>query len=224
LIIGIVSHSSVISGKPVFMGDFKVRKLYPKDRLVTFDESKKVGEIRKANAEEVEKLALGNLPALLGKVGYMTPEFREGVGENIIDCPIYADASDCMQCHDATFSKFCAYCFWARDAERLFGTSMAFSSSFCIKCYNSDRITRCFEVDSSSGCSGCYYCHNCENVQDSMFCFNVKNKRYAIGNAEVGPEKFAAAKKLLCEWICKQLDSKQSVELNIFNAACQNAE
>jgi hypothetical protein len=211
MIVGITSGKSSVSGKPVFMGDFKPCGLYPENRLVTFDESMKIGGMAKAGESEAADLSLATLPALLGKVGYMTPEFRMGVGENIIECPVYEDASNCMRCYDATFSKYCAYCFWARDSEHLFGTSMAFSSSFCMKCYNSVRITRCFEVDSSSDCSGCYFCHNCENVHDSMFCFNVKNKRYAIGNVEVGPERLAAAKKMLLEWICRQLDGKQAV-------------
>ena len=53
-----------------------------------------------------------------------------------------------------------------------------------------------------------------------MFCFNTKNKRYAIGNAEVGKESFLKAKSALLAWLLSQLEKKGSVELDIYNLGC----
>ena len=53
-------------------------------------------------------------------------------------------------------------------------------------------------------------------------CANIAGK-YAIksfqsiGNAEVGAEKFAAAKKMLLSHLQKELDAKAGVGINIFN-------
>ncbi|MEI6577303.1 MAG: hypothetical protein WCO63_14090, partial [Bacteroidota bacterium] len=70
--------------------------------------------------------------------------------------------------------------------------SALLSSEFNIRCFNSVKLSRCLEADFCRDCSGIYFSHNCENVHDSMFCFNVKNLRHAIGNVEVGREKFMA--------------------------------
>lgn len=219
-IMGLTQQLSAASGKSIFVSEFNATKVLPKDRLLTFEEAAQ-GENLKATNAELEGLSAQALPSLLGKIGLFTPEFKSGIGENLIDCPIYADGANSYRCFDCTFSKYCAYCFWPRDSEHLFGTSLVYGSSFCLKCYNSAKLTRCFEVDSSRDCSGCYFCHNCENVHDSMFCFNVKNMRYAIGNAEVGPEKFIAAKKMLLSYLQKELDAKARIGISIFNIGCK---
>jgi len=74
-------------------------------------------------------------------------------------------------------------------------------------------------VDSSRGCSDCYYSHNIENCQSCMFCFNVKNLRYAVGNAEVGREKFIAAKKILLDWINLHLRQEGKLDIDIYKIA-----
>ena len=88
---------------------------------------------------------------------------------------------------------------------------------FCIKCYNSAKLSRCFEVDSSRDCSDCYFCHNCENVHDSMFCFNIKNKRYAIGNVEMPREDYIKIKGKVLAEICGELARDGEVRLSIYS-------
>jgi len=94
---------------------------------------------------------------------------------------------------------------------------MAWKSSFCINCYNSNRLTRCFEVDASQNCAGTYFAHNCENVQDSMFCFNAKNLHNAIGNAALPAEKFASIKGALLAQMHAELEKKKELKLDIYN-------
>jgi hypothetical protein len=119
----------------------------------------------------------------------------------------------CVQIKDS------AYNFWPRSSEHLFGCGVLFDSQFCIHCYQSVKLSRCFEVDSSRDCSDCYYSHNIENCQNCLFCFNVKNKRYAIGNVEVGREKFLEAKKVLLDYVGKELEAKGELTLDIYNLA-----
>jgi hypothetical protein len=117
--------------------------------------------------------------------------------------------------------KDSAYVWWPRTSEHLFGCAMMFDSSFCIHCYQSSKLSRCFEVDSSRDCSDCYFCHNCENVQNGIFCFNSKNLRYAVGNVEVGKEKFYKVKAMLLRSILPALESGRAPGIDIFNIACK---
>jgi hypothetical protein len=50
-----------------------------------------------------------------------------------------------------------------------------------------------------------------------MFCFNVKNKRYAIGNVEVGREQYTRVKKLLLDYVGSQLAKTQSLDFDIYS-------
>jgi len=86
-----------------------------------------------------------------------------------------------------------------------------------VNCYNSVNLKRCLEVDSSNSCSDSYFCHNCENVQNSMFCFNVKNKRYAIGNVEVGQEAYTKVKNALVLQMAGELDKNGKLNRDIFS-------
>ena len=50
-----------------------------------------------------------------------------------------------------------------------------------------------------------------------MFCFNVKNLHYAIGNAEVGKEKYLQARKLVLGEITEKLGKERKLEMDIYN-------
>jgi len=55
-----------------------------------------------------------------------------------------------------------------------------------------------------------------------MFCFNVKNLKYAIGNAEVGKEAFERVKKMLLSEITSSLEKTGDCKRSIYNIARAN--
>ena len=136
---------------------------------------------------------------------------------NIIECATSGDSAHCYRSTATVFAKYAGYCFWPRSSEHSFGCGALLSSEFNIRCFNSVKLARCFEVDFSRDCSGCYYCHNVENCQDCMFCFNVKNLKYAVGNVEVGREKFMEMKKRMLAGVGKELEVKKSLRWDIYN-------
>jgi len=54
-----------------------------------------------------------------------------------------------------------------------------------------------------------------------MFCFNAKNKSYAIGNVEVGEENFAMVKRLVLGEIAAKLEKNRTLDLDIYNIGCR---
>ena len=46
-------------------------------------------------------------------------------------------------------SKNCAYNYYMLECESVFGCNSTRKSAFLVRCYNSARLNRCFEVDSS---------------------------------------------------------------------------
>ena len=50
-----------------------------------------------------------------------------------------------------------------------------------------------------------------------MFCFNAKSLSYAIGNVELGKEKYLEIKKKILEEIHSKLKKDKRLDLNIYN-------
>ena len=68
--------------------------------------------------------------------------------------------------------------------------------------------------------SDLYYSHNCENVHDSMFCFNAKNLRHAVGNAVLEAGAYKKLKSQLLEQIAGELAAKKDLKWDIYNIGC----
>ena len=214
---------SVASGREVFVGTYAKYAQVPPSRMVTEAEARQLSKPAKTQGE-MEGITLANAHELISDVAYFHLDYHAFTNKNIIDCMAYAYSSDCFNCFPCVEIKDSAYNFWPRSSEHLFGCGVMFDSQFCINCYQSVKLSRCFEVDSSRDCADCYFSHNIENCKSCMFCFNAKNLRYAIGNAEVGEEKFAQAKGALLGKIGAKLQKEHDLELDIFNVACAKAK
>jgi len=200
---------SIISAKPMLLADYSNYLLYPRSRLVTLLEAEFLGNNLHLDEKEISKLSFQNLPQILSKIAYLSPEYFVGHNENVVECSTQYESLNAYRSPGTSFSKNTAYSFWPRNAECIFGSSMAFESFYCINCYYSENLNRCFEADSSKSCSDSYYLHNCENVRNSMFCFNAKNLSYAIGNTVVGEEQFKRQKKCSLNGQTKTLKRKK---------------
>lgn len=208
---------SCASGKVLLLSDYADFLRFPKDRLLDLGEAEFIGENLKLNAGEADALTLAGAPKALSRIAYFTCDWKSGNNSNNIDCPIEFNCTDCYRNMIQLYAKCCAYGWWPRQSERLFGFNRTRFSSFCINTFDSEKIQRCFEVSEARGCSDCYFCHNIENVHDSMFCFNAKNLRYAVGNVEVGREKYAEIKRRVLAQLNDELARTNSIELSIFN-------
>lgn len=214
-------QKSVASGKEIFIGDYAKYSQIPPSRMVTEGEALSLSKPSKT-PEEMEKITLANAHGLIADVAYFHLDYHVFTNKNIIDCMAYAYSRNAFNCFPCVEVKDSAYNLWPRSSEHLFGCGVMFDSQFCIRCYQSVKLSRCFECDSCRDCSDCYFCHNCENVQNGLFCFNVKNLRYAICNSEVPREQFMGAKKRLLEYVSAGIGEKgQGEQLDIFNLGCK---
>lgn len=208
--------SSCLSGKKFTRWDYSYYEL-PKERLVTMEEARWLGENMRISLGAEDGISLSNAAQKACGIAFFCPEYRDGMNLNIIECPNCGDSANCYRASPVVYSKNSAYSFWPRSSDHAFGSTALLSSEFCIKCYDSVKLSRCFEVDFSRECSDCYFCHNIENCSNCLLCFNAKNLRYAIGNVEVGREKYLEAKRALLEWMNKKLEKSKALPLDIYN-------
>lgn len=213
-----VIHPSAVSGRPVYHPALVFSTEIVKS--VKLDEWEGFSS-RVLGAQEALAVTPQNAAGRLKDIAYTTPEAVLGQNVSVEECGAYGYSSYCYRGDSFLHSKFCAYCFWPRESEHVFGSDNAFASRFCLKCYCSTNLTRCFEVSHSASSSDCYFCHNIENCAECMFCFNVKAKRYAIGNVEYPKEEYMQIKKLVLAEICAKLEKDKKLELSIFNVGAK---
>jgi len=58
-------------------------------------------------------------------------------------------------------------------------------------------------------------------MRDSMFSFNVKNRKNCIGNSELPPEQYKKIKEMLVGQMHDELSSKKDLQYDIYNAVCR---
>ncbi|VVB56657.1 Uncharacterised protein [uncultured archaeon] len=208
---------SAVSKKPVLRNSYPPQAAMPANRLVRLDESAALGELAGIGEEAARSFDFSKAVSIMGPVAYMCPEKREGQCLNSIDCPINIDSGDCYRCSNSVEDQRCAYSFWPRNSDSVFGCQIVLQSASCLKCYNSVKLQRCFECDSSFSSSDCLFCHNIENCSECMFCFNVKAKRYAIGNVEYPKEEFLRVKKMVLAEVSARLEKDKNLGLSIYS-------
>ena len=214
---GFEQGNSCASGKALLMPDYSDFLRFPKDRLLPLGEAEFIGERLTLSESEAGSLSLSNAPVMLSKIAYFSPDWKSGNNRNNIDCPIELDCTDCYRSIINLFCKRCAFGWWPRESEHIFGFNRTRLSAFCINTFDSEKIQRCFEVSEARGCTDCYFCHNIENCHNSMFCFNAKNLNYAIANVEMPKEKYLGIKKKVLSQLNSELARTNSISLSIFN-------
>ena len=214
-----IVSTSPLSGQTVYSPPLSFYHLITSTAL-KMDEAPPFGQ-KMFKPEEARSITLANAKKLTKSIAYHTPEWALGDNECVEECGVYGFSSFCSKGSSFVHSKYCAYSFWPRDSEYLFGVDVVFHSKFCLKCYNSVNLTRCFEVSHSSNSSDCFFCHNLDACAECLFCTNSKSLRYAIFNHEVGKEEYLRVKKLVLEEVARRLEKDKRLELNIFNVGCQ---
>ena len=208
------SHKSALSSQDVYLSFFSFFR-ETAERVIKLDEGEKLGE-KSITKDDAQRLGLSNAAKILEGIKLYAAESKVGDNLEVEEVGQHGYSSYCYHGDSFVYSKYCAYTMWPRSSEYVFGSDFVFSSKFCLKCYSSVNLTRCFEVSHSVDCSDCYFCHNCENVHDSMFCFNVKNMRNAIGNVELPREKYLEVKKRVLAQLSNELSSTGSIRWSIF--------
>lgn len=98
------------------------------------------------------------------------------------------------------------------------GKEIAFSTDrYC----ETAKLLSYDEVDFRKRYKPLNLCHNIEDCQECMFCFNVKSLRYAIGNVEVGKERYLKIKRMVLDEISKKLEKDKNLGISIYNIGCK---
>lgn len=215
-----LGRKSSASGNALFIPSILSYSLLPQDRLLSKAEALEHGMKAKISPEDAGSLSLANAHEKIGAIAFFNVEFVEGKNRNNSECAVCFESSDNYRNSMTFYTKKSAYNFWPRDSEHLFGTDSPFTSQFSMNIYSCTNQVRCFEIDCCGYCSDSYFCHNGENLRDCMFCFNAKNRKNSIGNAELPAEDYRKIKSLLISQMHDELSRTHDLKWDIYNVAC----
>lgn len=191
-----------------------------RERMVTQEEAFEVAK-RHIELEDCEEISVNSILSKLGPIAFYNVDYDTGENKNMAETPMKYHSTDCFRVGDATFSKKCGYCTHAQNCESIFGCSVLMvESSFSIRCHDCVKVSYSMDMDCCKNCFRSMFCHNCENISDCMFCFNTKNKTYAIGNFEVGREKYLKVRKMVTDELLQRLEKTGTFGFDICNLGC----
>ncbi len=116
--------------------------------------------------------------------------------------------SDCyyvLHSERVAFSKNIAYSSRGGYSENIFGCYGFGPAFFSIKSGAITESSRIFLSSKIDYCSDIYYSHGLSNCIECLFSFNLRSKRYAIGNLILPKDKYAEIKKKLLSEIAEKL-------------------
>ncbi|MFA6489966.1 MAG: hypothetical protein WCT52_04780 [Candidatus Micrarchaeia archaeon] len=200
-----VVRQSAISGKEVI---FSTKNYPEKAKAISLDEidiNKKYAPLSMNQIKDMDSIA----QAMQDRVFY--------TGNMILGNSKFVQKSsninDSFYIHSTTLSgndKYMAYCTLARLDSHGFGGNAFSQCEFCLKCHELTRVKRSFELWMSQDSSDCYYSHGLKNCTSCMFSFNLQNRKYAIGNLELAPDKYKEIRaKLLSEMVAMAKKNKR---------------
>lgn len=87
------------------------------------------------------------------------------------------------------------------DSEFMFGSQRSGLSTFCIRADDSIRCANSFGVSRSADLTNCIMMHDCGDMQDSMFCSNMKGRQFCIANMQFEEMEYRRLQKEVIAWI-----------------------
>jgi len=175
------------------------------------------------SAKNCMRLSDGEMPALeevaarAAKASLLTLEFDEGQNQSVSESPVRYDSANTCALWFSLHSKHSGISSIVTDSEYCFGGYIRMlECQFCVSCNNLTKCSGCFECDSCFSCRNCLFCHNCENVEEGILCFNLKGARYAILNQQVSKEEYMRVKRMLLDYVNRELEEKGELARSIF--------
>ncbi len=87
------------------------------------------------------------------------------------------------------------------DSEFIVAGQRSGDSTFCIRIEDSGNCTNCFNVSWSGNLTNCLFMHDTGDMQDSMFCTNIKGKRFCIANMQYEEADYKKLRDMVVRWV-----------------------
>lgn len=196
--------TSEISGKKVVFS-----LPYSKgSRFISGDEQLRLNDSKPLEIDSIKDID-SLLLAVKEKVVYSGNKVLGNSG-NLLECESITDSFYAYRSFEIISSEYMAYSLKCRECKDLFGCCDCGEAHFSINGSMIHRTTRSFELGMCANSSDSYLSYGLDNCHDCMFSFNLRSKKFAIGNNELGREKYTRLKEGLVSQIAEELREKKT--------------
>lgn len=114
-------------------------------------------------------------------------------GYNNENCPFVNRCSNCRNCYmsfNVDHGEDCYYCEVGYKTKTCVDCGFSKEMECCIECVDCFGCYGCIGLDSCSHLTESAYCFDCHNCQNILFCWNLRGKKFCIGNVQYTPEEY----------------------------------
>jgi hypothetical protein len=115
--------------------------------------------------------------------------------DNVYNSENIYRSQDIIQSKNILFSDGLMQCEFVAAGQR------SRASSFCIRLEDSKDCSNSFSVAWSSKIVNCMFIQDCGDMYESMFCANIRGKRFCIANRQYQEAEYRKLKDLVVRWI-----------------------
>lgn len=143
---------------------------------------------------------LQELLAMWGEINLTTTE-REIESISIAESDNIIKSENVYRSQDIRRSKNIIFSDGLENSEFIAAGSRSGSNAFCIRIEDSGECSNSFGISWSSKINKCFFIHDCYDMQDSMFCTNMRGKQYCVANMQFTQAEYEQLRQQVIQWI-----------------------
>lgn len=102
---------------------------------------------------------------------------------------------------DSSSSKNLIFCNSCHSSDSLLASSRSTSSTYCIRCDDSQNCSNSYNVICSNKIVNCLFIQDSFDLYECMFCSHIASKKYCIANMQFEESEYYQIKKRIVSWI-----------------------
>lgn len=149
------------------------------------------------------KEPINNLQELLDKwnrINLTTTE-RQIDSLNVAESDNIIKSENVYRSQDIRRSKNVLFSDGVEDSEFIAAGQRCGANTFCIRVEDSGECSNSFGVSWSTRITNCLFIQDAADMQDSMFCYNIKGKQYCVANMQFTKEEYEKLRVEVIKWL-----------------------
>lgn len=149
------------------------------------------------------KRSLGSIEDIMnawGEINYTTTErYKDSL--NVAESDNISYSENIYRSQDIRKSKNILFSDGLSSSKFIVAGQRSVDLTFSIRVDDSGNVTNSFNVSGSGNITNCFFMHDTADMQDSMFCTNIKGKRFCIANMQYEESEYLKLKDIVVRWI-----------------------
>lgn len=120
---------------------------------------------------------------------------------NVAESDMIVRSENIFHSRDIIGSKNVLFSDTIVDSEYVFASQGSSQVTFCIRDESSVRCANSFGTTRCADLTNCIMMHDCGDMQDSMFCSNMRSRRFCIANMQFEEAEYMRLREEVVQWI-----------------------